>query len=456
MARKTSKPRASRSKQLQTAPRPLPSRQSERLQLKRTSADTKDCLGAAVTAARPVQVSLTVQNPKRSSVDAKHRLGAATAAAAAPRPVRVSLTQENLKLFNTMTRPRKKPRLEPCRALATTMEYTGYTEITTTPPKNVSSTASIFDIRAVKNGVLDTLDSKPPANLDTILGQLNKSRDTPSPTGSQYRAYAYAVRTAPNEATIVHETAKLLKEYDDWGYRKVFNQALTGFPKNVGFNDGMSAPQPDMLEGLHMTEFRPFYADDALGGAAAIFRDDKYSLALPHVAGEWKGPGKSMLHASDQAAYDGAALVYGRTQALALLGTADPARHANVCTFTTDGTTLNFNTHYAAPCSDGPLPGGQTTEYHRYPLASTTLLPSFDDFKRARRQLRNMQDGARDASYALRDQLRAHRSPSSDGGQLGADAESDDEYEAKQGQDGGTQQPSDRSTKRCRSRRHTP
>lgn len=33
---------------------------------------------------------------------------------------------------------------------------------------------------------------------------------------------------------------KLLKEYPKGGYKRAFNQAFTGFPKDVGFNNGLS------------------------------------------------------------------------------------------------------------------------------------------------------------------------------------------------------------------------
>jgi tetratricopeptide (TPR) repeat protein len=62
---------------------------------------------------------------------------------------------------------------------------------------------------------------------------------------------------------------------------------------------------------------------------------------LSHLAGEYKGPGKDMMGAETQAAYDGACLVYRRNQARLYLGNPDPPGHAFVSTFTTDGTTLN-------------------------------------------------------------------------------------------------------------------
>ncbi len=41
-----------------------------------------------------------------------------------------------------------------------------------------------------------------------------------------------------------------------------------------------------------------------------------------------------------QSAYDGAAMVYARTQAFAYMGKPEPPSHASITTFTTDGTNL--------------------------------------------------------------------------------------------------------------------
>jgi len=42
------------------------------------------------------------------------------------------------------------------------------------------------------------------------------------------------------------------------GYYKSYNQSFNGFQKNIGFNNGLSAAQPDMVEGLDEPEFDPF------------------------------------------------------------------------------------------------------------------------------------------------------------------------------------------------------
>jgi hypothetical protein len=55
-----------------------------------------------------------------------------------------------------------------------------------------------------------------------------------------------------------------------------------------------------------------------------------------------------MILAQTQAGYDGACMVYGRNKACSFLESPDPAGHAFVSTFTTDGTTLNIFDHYSS------------------------------------------------------------------------------------------------------------
>ncbi|KAI1499859.1 hypothetical protein F5X99DRAFT_410647 [Biscogniauxia marginata] len=292
-------------------------------------------------------------------------------------PKRARLTRKNLQLLNRMIK----------------------SKLTT---ETHSTTSSGFEAQALKNGILDRVKSKAPANLNDRRTRLNRKRETASPTESMYGDYVAAVTTAPNEQTMIYEMAKLLKEHNDRGYRKVLNQAFTAFPKEVGFNNGLSAPQPDLVEGLQLRRFLPFPVDEQLDGAALI-KDDPYSITLPHLAGEWKGPGKDMNEARMQSAYDGAALVYERNQALEFLGEPDPPDHAAVSSFTTDGTTLNFFCHHSAPSKDR-----DKIEYHQCLMTFTNLMNSFDGFEQGRKQLRNLQEDARDESYALRDRLQGH------------------------------------------------
>ncbi|KAM4055918.1 hypothetical protein HRG_002844 [Hirsutella rhossiliensis] len=302
---------------------------------------------------------------------------------------RARLTRKNLTLFDTMGRNKASNHVAPSDS------------VVDSSTKTTSTTTSGFAIQAYENGILEPGYSKPPTNLRDIRKRLAQRRGTASPTESVYEDYVDRVQGAGNEATMVFEVgAKLLKGYPK-GYKRVFNRTFTRFPKDAGFNNGLSAPRPDFIEGLEMGEFRPLPVHKHVDGAA-LYQDDPRSVVLPHLAGEWKGRGKYMDQARLQSAYDGAALVYAQNQALCYAGKSGPLGHAEVTTFTTDGTNLNFYAHYAAPSEDGTL------EYHQYQYASANVKDTHQGHKDGRRGLRNQQDHARDQSYALRDQLKEH------------------------------------------------
>ncbi|KAK3935481.1 hypothetical protein QBC46DRAFT_323223 [Diplogelasinospora grovesii] len=309
---------------------------------------------------------------------------------------RARLTRKNLARFNEMAK--KKGTNKGSASASAPPDST----VDSSATKTTSTTSSGFADKAYKNGILHPRHSKPPTNLDDIRQLHARSRVTASPPESEYKRYVNSVEVAPNEATMVYKVGgKLLKEYDDKGYHQVFNQAFTGFPKDVGFNNGLSAPQPDFVEGLEKQEYDPFPVDEHVEGAV-LYKDDPFSLALPHMAGEWKGRGGDMEEARLQSAYDGAALVHARNQALSLIGKPDPPGHAEVTTFTTDGTNLNFYAHYAAPSDDGRL------KYHQYQYASANVKDSHQGHKDGRKGLRNYQDRARKQSYDLKYQLKEH------------------------------------------------
>lgn len=266
-----------------------------------------------------------------------------------------------------------------------------------------SSTAPGFAIRAYRNGILDSQSSNPPLNIEVIHANHLQPRHSPSPTESEYKRYVQSVKMAGNEATLLSRThGKLLKEYQDKGYIQEFKHAFSGFPTDAGMNEGLSAPQPDFIEGLEMQEYYPFPIDEHIRGAV-LYEDNPHSLVLPQLAGEWRFRGQDMDGAELQSSYDGAAMVYARNQALSYIGKPGPAGHSQITTFTTDGTNLNLFAHYATRSSeDGRL------QYHQYPVDSTNLTISHQRFKDGRRGLRNAQDRARQQAYILRDALKQH------------------------------------------------
>jgi hypothetical protein len=304
---------------------------------------------------------------------------------------RARLTRGNLALFDKMT----KKKIDTKVSL-----LSGSTaDSSKTQTKTISTTSSGFEVQATKNGILLSTNSKAPKNAQDLVGRLNQSRDTASPTESIFGDYVDTVTKVPNEATTSHETAPLLKGYRDRAYSRAWNQAFTAYPKNVGFNNGLSAPQPDFVQGFRQLEFEPFPIGEELD-SAVLFNDDQNSIALPHFAGEWKGPGNDMDQAALQSAYDGAALVHSRNEALAYVGKSDPAGHASVLTVTTDGRAINVFGHYVAPSA-----GGDKLKYHQYRLTTAHMDESYEDFKKGRKQLRNAQDFAKEQSYQLREQL---------------------------------------------------
>jgi hypothetical protein len=193
--------------------------------------------------------------------------------AARHQPKLVPLTKKNLALFDK--RARSKGRRERTAPQGPSHQDSSAESATT---KTTSTTSSGFAIQSQKNGILNQVHSKPPKNLKDRRKRLARSRKTPSPPMSVYERYSNTILKACNEATMVFEVGgHLLKTHDDTGYPRAFNQAFTAFPRDVGFKDGLPAPQPDFVEGLEIREYQPFPIDEQVGGAV-LFRDDPFSV----------------------------------------------------------------------------------------------------------------------------------------------------------------------------------
>lgn len=310
------------------------------------------------------------------------------------------LTERNLKAFtklHNIGRPKKVKTSNGPKATGSDPKSLQPSD-SKTSSKTKSTTDPNFPLLAHANGILNPAHSKPPGNLRDLEERLDKSRDSQSPSESQFWTFARKVKEAPNEASIFPHTFTMLKDDDINGYDRVINQAFSEFPKNVGLNNGLSAAQPDIVEGLRLEEFDPFPIREELCGAA-VPTPERDPPTLPHLAGELKGPAKDMILAETQAAYDGAFMVYGRNRARSYLDCPDPTGHAYVQTFTTDGTILNTFAHYADK-STGRV------KYHQYSTSSSFVVSNYEDFKKARRRLRNLQDAARETSEKLRDELK--------------------------------------------------
>ncbi|RYO96193.1 hypothetical protein DL764_007509 [Monosporascus ibericus] len=174
---------------------------------------------------------------------------------------RAQLTRKNLALFNKMTKRKGTNKASASAPPESTVE----------PPttKPTSTTSSGFAIQARKNGILNPIYSKPPKT----------SRVSANGTSS------LAERLRPPTTMVFEVGGQLLKKYHGKDYQTAFNQAFTAFPKDIGFNNGLSPPQPDSVEGLEMEEYRPFPVDEHVSGAV-LYKDDPLSLTLPHLTEE--------------------------------------------------------------------------------------------------------------------------------------------------------------------------
>ncbi|KAM0424968.1 hypothetical protein ACHAPT_009769 [Fusarium lateritium] len=322
-------------------------------------------------------------------------------AAIEPRPLQSHqaprLTKENLRLLDKMIRTTKSGTASVPGESKTTSSGTTKSDKTKS-----TTTAGGFQAQAIANGILAPRWSEPTHNAEETLERFNRSRDTSSPTESQYRLYCGKIEAAGNEAAVVQRMLPLFKDYDNKSYNIDMNRAFLALPKDLGFNDSLSAPQPDFIQGLAKEEFHP--VDPAIIQGAILFKDDDLSTTLPHLAGEWKSRSGDMDEATLQSGYDGTAMVYGRNQAREYLGEPGSPSHLAVTTFTSNGEHISFFAHHALPIGeDGAV------EYHQCRLTRTDLTESFESFKKGRRQIRNAQDYAREQSCALRDQLRKKR-----------------------------------------------
>ena len=175
-------------------------------------------------------------------------------------------TQEEQVRANPPSRKRQldsdddvEPRAERARTTRPTSERARTTRPTSEPAPLTRKNLACFN----KTGKKGTRKA-PPSASDPSNGSSGTSSgmtSTPSTTAS---GFADQVEGAPNEASRVYEVVRtLLKEYDDKGYSCTFNQAFTGYPEDVRFNNGLSAPKPDFVEGLRKREYRPFQSTNA-------------------------------------------------------------------------------------------------------------------------------------------------------------------------------------------------
>ncbi|KAK0655307.1 hypothetical protein B0T16DRAFT_451014 [Cercophora newfieldiana] len=270
-----------------------------------------------------------------------------------------------------------------------------------------STTHSSFERRAYQNGILDPTASPPAQDLSTIQNRLTQRRTSTQPSENTNHQYGKVITNAYNEmGTITCVHSFMMKDYDlsDIRYGRAYCRAVTETPSQ-DFNDGLSNPCPDILEGLYTKALPSYLHDNGL--------HKKKSLSFCHFAAEFKRVDGNLHQATVQAAYDGAVLVNARDRALAEArqdGTIaaaaidKAAEEAAVFTCVTDGEVAEVYTHHSE--------GGQ---YYQNLVACESLL---DYPNRGRELIRNTQDYARSKSYELANLL-------------GADLEEEEEEEEK-------------------------
>ncbi|KAF4467339.1 heterokaryon incompatibility [Fusarium albosuccineum] len=289
----------------------------------------------------PLSKRLCLETPEIDDAAIEPRLRRQTRVPQTPKPSR--LTRKNLRLHDRMTRTTKSGAAsEPGESKSASRS----TSMTTKSDKTKSTTTSGFQEQATANGILRPPRSTPTHNAKETLERLNRSRETASPPESQYELYCDKIDAAGNEAAVVQRMLPLFKDYDG-KYNIDMNRPFSALPKDLGFNDGLSAPQPDFVQGLTREEFLP--ADPSKIQGAVLFKDDLTSTTLPHFAGEWKSRTGDMVEAAFRSGYDGAAMVYGRNQAWEHLGEPDPLGHSAVTTFTSNGEHITLFAHHALP-----------------------------------------------------------------------------------------------------------
>lgn len=250
------------------------------------------------------------------------------------------MTRRNLRRLEKITRSRGTK----SETASDFTEKTGTTS--TTDPE--------FEAKFRANHGVSVLGSRKKAlpNRADLDKHMEASRDSASPTSSQDDRFVRGLERCANERDVeVLYHGRILKdtnkvpELEDLDYCANIDKQWVAFPKDVGFNNGLSAPKPDLVEGYAQRAWPPTIKQ--LGGAATLVKHDPGFTALPHFAGEFKDFGKSVRQGEVQAGYDGAATVYARHQALAAIGQKDPPGRASPVTMASDGRTWRIYAHSA-------------------------------------------------------------------------------------------------------------
>jgi hypothetical protein len=168
----------------------------------------------------------------------------------------------------------------------------------------VTSTHRRFGEQLDRNGVVFARSCvRPPVDLDELLRDLNRQRDSKSPSECDYRAYLEVVDTSYNEDTMTRAFDSLAKvqsqrpKSESSRYITAYNMMWT--ETSTPIQSAISNPKPDIMEALTTTAYPP----EALERLSGSLAPTKYPPAMPAFVVHAKGPNGPMDEAEKQCAY---------------------------------------------------------------------------------------------------------------------------------------------------------
>ncbi|RDL42358.1 uncharacterized protein BP5553_02337 [Venustampulla echinocandica] len=325
-----------------------------------------------------------------------------------PRIRKARLTHYNLKRF--------EQELAKNRKISGTESRSG-TSSSSSKAKNTTTADKKFGERLWENGVrFEHPHAQPPKDLAEVKQYLDKDRESQSANGDDCQEYLDEIAQADNEDTVTTNVWPLLA-------KKPRNRDLFGYNQNTNFQwtevesaiiANISDPKPDISESFRHNQYPP-EAAEALGPALA---PTLYSAAIPKFCVELKGPDGLIPSATKQAAYDGAVMVDAAWEAHQFM--SKPADeflgNTQALTGAVNGSYLHiYANHAISPQTDatnyvaasGTIAHREKLQYHQFPLNGVLPSESLEDFKKARKTVRNAQDWARERAAQSKDALHA-------------------------------------------------
>lgn len=269
----------------------------------------------------------------------------------------------------------------------------------TTTGRSIATRDPRFFQLARQNGILDDEPDTTPRNLDDILDFIDNERLTPGLTDPEFKRFRDIIRTAPNERSVAWHMNDLLAKREGPTYVQQLDVPFARLPKGLGFNQGMSEPVPDFIEGFLRTSFACDDVLETLGPSVDPTGAD-FSIPLAHLVGEFKRVGGDVVCGSRQVAYDAACLVFGRDRAMELLDSVDEPDTAYVAGFVCSGDRVRLSVHWST------YDGSGKKIYRQHELFDEAMLSTPEKFRLARRKIRNLQDWAMQNADLCRTMMR--------------------------------------------------